>query len=566
MPLVLNVQVLDVRHASPSHTHEQYLTMFGSTVSIPLIITPSMCMDESDPARGYVIGTILFVSGIVTLLQVTFGVRLSIVQGGNFSFLTPTLTLLSLPQWKCPDPAMRALLSDDERYELWSSRMREVQGAIAVSAIFQIVLSFGGVIGLLLKIITPLTIVPTIAMVGLALFQEAKKKAATHWGVSVLTMLVVILCSQYLRNVTLPVPRCRRGDADGSQRRALRVPIFKLFPILFGIGISWVFCAILTVSEVLPPDSPARTDLRTSALYEAAWFRLPYPGQWGTPTVHAGPVFGMLAGVIASIVESIGDYYACAKISGAPPPPVHAINRGIAMEGIGCALAGIFGTGNGTTSYSENIGAIGITKVASRRVLQWGAVIMMLFGMTGKFGALFITMPEPIVGGMFIIMFSMITAVGFSSLQFVDLNSSRNLFVLGFSILFALILPTYMSEHKDAVRTGSDTFDQILYVLLSTSMFVGGFLGCVLDNTIPGTDEERGVLRWRQQSAMSDTTAPITTYDLPFGMSKIRSWNWTRYVPVSPTFRGFPPCRLGRCRRRVAPNGDVRQQEEVTRV
>ena len=74
----------------------------------------------------------------------------------------------------------------------------------------------------------------------------------------------------------------------------------------------------------------------------------------------------MLAGVLASMIESIGDYYACARLSGAPPPPKHAINRGIGMEGIGCLLAGAWGSGNGTTSYSENIGAIGITKVFLR--------------------------------------------------------------------------------------------------------------------------------------------------------------------------------------------------------
>ena len=71
----------------------------------------------------------------------------------------------------------------------------------------------------------------------------------------------------------------------------------------------------------------------------------------------------MLAAIFASIMESLGDYYACARMSGAPPPPSHAINRGIGMEGIGCILAGAWGTGNGTTTYSENIGAIGITKV-----------------------------------------------------------------------------------------------------------------------------------------------------------------------------------------------------------
>ena len=88
-----------------------------------------------------------------------------------------------------------------------------------------------------------------------------------------------------------------------------------------------------------------------------------FTGQWGTPTVSVAAVFGMLAGVLSSIIESVGDYYACARLSGAPPPPKHAINRGIAMEGVGCLLAGAFGSGSGTTSYSQNIGAIGITKV-----------------------------------------------------------------------------------------------------------------------------------------------------------------------------------------------------------
>ena len=53
------------------------------------------------------------------------------------------------------------------------------------------------------------------------------------------------------------------------------------------------------------------------------------PGQWGRPTVSVSGIFGMLAGVLAGMLESIGDYYACARLSGAPPPPIHAINRGM---------------------------------------------------------------------------------------------------------------------------------------------------------------------------------------------------------------------------------------------
>ena len=62
----------------------------------------------------------------------------------------------------------------------------------------------------------------------------------------------------------------------------------------------------------------------------------------------------MLAGVLASAIESVGDYYACARLSGAPPPPVHAINRGIGVEGVGCILAGVWGTGNDLTIRLQN--------------------------------------------------------------------------------------------------------------------------------------------------------------------------------------------------------------------
>lgn len=87
-------------------------------------------------------------------------------------------------------------------------------------------------------------------------------------------------------------------------------------------------------------------------------------------------VLGMMAGVLASTMESIGDYYACARLSGAPPPPNHAINRGIAMEGIGCILAALWGTGNGTTSYSQNIAALGITKVNKGVLPSWSSAML----------------------------------------------------------------------------------------------------------------------------------------------------------------------------------------------
>ena len=117
-------------------------------------------------------------------------------------------------------------------------------------------------------------------------------------------------------------------------------------------------CSTCFLLQLLPSISSAIISLTPSNPFST--------GQWGTPTVSAAGVFGMLAGVLASIIESMGDYYACARLSGAPPPPKHAINRGIGMEGLGCLIAGVIGSGNGTTSYSGNIAAIGITKVRSQ--------------------------------------------------------------------------------------------------------------------------------------------------------------------------------------------------------
>ncbi|KAG0415681.1 hypothetical protein HPB47_007139 [Ixodes persulcatus] len=81
------------------------------------------------------------------------------------------------------------------------------------------------------------------------------------------------------------------------------------------------------------------------------------------PRVSISVVLGMLSAILSSVVESVGDYYACARLSQVPTPPTHAINRGIWMEGIGCIAAGLWGGGCGLTSYSTNISIIAVTKV-----------------------------------------------------------------------------------------------------------------------------------------------------------------------------------------------------------
>ena len=79
---------------------------------------------------------------------------------------------------------------------------------------------------------------------------------------------------------------------------------------------------------------------------------------------------------------------------------------------------------------------------------------MLILGALGKFGALFATIPEPIVGGMFWTLFGMILAVGLSNLQYVNMNSSRNLFVLGFSFFTGMVIPDWLEKNPGAIDTG----------------------------------------------------------------------------------------------------------------
>ncbi|WAQ93888.1 S23A2-like protein [Mya arenaria] len=472
---------------------QHYLTAFGSTITVPLVIAPALCVDEDTVGLSEIISTIFFVSGLATILQTTLGTRLPIIQGATFAFLTPTFSILSLKRWECPytveretDPSLlNSTLPEpgsDEHREMWQLRLREIQGAIMVASIFQVVIGFTGLMGLVLRFIGPLAITPTIALIGIALFEAAADKASAQWYIAFMTMFLIALFSQYMRNIKIPCCTSERGKGCTTTR----MPIFSLFPVLLAMVLSWVICVILTAAGAFPEDKKAwgyyaRTDIKTDVLYKSEWFRFPYPGQWGMPTVSTAAVFGMLAGVLSSMIESVGDYFACARLAGAPPPPVHAVNRGIGVEGICCILAGAWGSGNGTTSYSENVGAIGITKV--------GGVIMIVLGCLGKFGALFVTIPDPVVGGMFMIMF------------------------------------------------GSEIADQIISVLLGTSMFVGGMTGFILDNTIPGTDDERGLTKWRQHGdGTGNQEADMSIYDLPLIQPYLDKIPLFRYLPFCPRF------------------------------
>ena len=268
---------------------QHYLTMFGSTVAIPLLLSSHLGLDDKPVQLGWLISTMFFVSGITTLIQSTWGNRLPLIQGGTFSFLAPTISICSM-----------AALADAG----WEVRLQHVQGAVIAGSFFEIVIGFSGLMGRLLRFVGPVTIAPTIALIGMALFRFGAPVAGTHWGIGGLTILLIILFSQYMRNT----------------HRA-----FELFPIMLGILLAWGTAAIFTASGSFGPGHPAHVSMDNVAA--APWLRVPYPFQWGLPVFGGAAIVGMLAGYLASMVESVGDYYACARLAGAPVPTAKVVNR-----------------------------------------------------------------------------------------------------------------------------------------------------------------------------------------------------------------------------------------------
>lgn len=503
---------------------QHYLAMFVATLSIPLVLSPYLCMDDDPVGQAKLVGTLFFTCGIITTIQVIFGIRLPIIQAGTFALLSPTIAYLSLPEMKCPNrvPAPKNITltplngtdiirGSVEHENLWQGRLSEIQGSLMVVACVEVVFGLSGAVGYLLRFIGPLSISPTIALLGLSLFGSASNFGAKHWPTCMVTMALILIFTLYLARFSVPCPSL---SIKRKRIGLKKIQIFNMFPVLIAMCVSWILCFILTVSDVLP--SEARTDAKIAVIRDSPWFRFPWPFQWGTPKVKLPAVLGLMAGILATTVESVGDYYACARLSGAPPPPPSAVNRGILVEGFGSFFDGILGTGNGTTSTSINVGVVGLTKVGSRSVVLVSAFLMSFFGVFCKFGAIFVTIPEPVVGGAFFMLFGMIVAVGISGLKAIDLNSPRNLTIFGFSFFFGLAVPQWVKNHPKAIDTGSNTADAALNVLISTSMFVGGVIGFILDNTVPGTKKERGLIHQDQDNIETDTTV----YDLPFNIGK----------------------------------------------
>lgn len=174
--------------------------------------------------------------------------------------------------------------------------------------------------------------------------------------------------------------------------------------------------------------------------------------------------------------------------------------------------------------------------MGSRVVVQCGACIIIAVSMIAKVGAMFATMPNSMTSALYCALFGLIVAVGLSNLQFVDLNSPRNQFIFGFAIFNAMSIAGpggYFSNLPAGENPfGKTNTSEILLAFFSSPMIVAFLSAFLLDNTVQGTREERGLHIWDNIKPQDVNNDPeyVEVYSLPIGLAKIfRNCNYLEY-------------------------------------
>ncbi|ESO98413.1 hypothetical protein LOTGIDRAFT_114480 [Lottia gigantea] len=336
----------------------------ASSLSTAFILSDTLCVAYDDPLRTKLFCSTLFMCGVCSVLQTTLGVRLPVYQGPSASFIVPLLALRRDIRWSC---------TDNTNNGVWTEPMNQhlnLSGSLMIASLIEIIIGGTGLVAPLLKYIGPITVAPTISLIGLSLVKVPIIYSRPQWVIAFFGALLVLIFSLYLYKIKIPMPRlnCLKKNNDEKLKPRSQFAIFQILPILLSIIILWIVAAILTITDTLSTDPEsleykARTDSKLNIVSMTPWFSIPYPGQFGLPRTSTAVIVGFSAATISSLIESVGDYFAAAKSCQVPAPPDHAITRGILIEGIGSILSGAVGVGHATTSYSGNIAAITLSKV-----------------------------------------------------------------------------------------------------------------------------------------------------------------------------------------------------------
>lgn len=404
---------------------QHILAMFAGIIAVPLIVGAAIGLSQAE--MTILIQGAMISSGIGTLIQTLgfwrIGSRLPLAMGTAFVFMTPMISVGG------------------------TLGIQAVMGAAIVGGIVEIVASF-----LLPKIrswFSPLVTGTVVSLVGLGLipvgFNWAAGGSGPHFGSPISFLIAGLVLA-----VILLINRFFGGFVNS-------------IAIVVAIVVGYIVAALFGVLDLSP-------------VAEAQWVALPELFAFGPPKFYLSAILVILVGQFGSILETLGDVFATGAVIRRDIKE-REVQGAIAADGLASSVAALV-NGMPITVFTQNIGVISITGVASRFAVAAGGVLLVLLGLFPKLAGLVSAMPSPVLGGAGIVMFGAIAVAGIQQVASVPNFGQREILI----VATALSIGLGFSLAPDAALVN---LPQGLRVFLETGTAVGGVTVMLLERLFP---------------------------------------------------------------------------------
>ena len=417
---------------------QHVLVMYAGAVAVPLIVGRALKLSPEQVAL--LISADLFCCGLVTLIQSLgfgryFGIRLPVMMGVTFAAVGPMVAFAN---------AMPGV-----------DGARAIFGAIIGAGVISMIIA--PIVSKLLRFFPPVVTGTIIAIIGISLM-----RVGVGWalgGPASLAQSVDV--PKLVAMVDGVKATAAAAAANGGATPALRLPgpipmvdnlnygslenmaiagavlLFILLLVKYARG----FVANISVLLGIVAGCAvaiAMGKMNFDKVDKAGWFDFVTPFAFGMPTFDIVMILTMTLVMIVVMIESTGMFLALSDLTGKKiDQPMLA--AGLRTDGLGTLIGGIFNTFP-YTSFSQNVGLVGVTGVKSRWVCVAGGVIMIILGLLPKMAAFVEAIPQFVLGGAGLVMFGMVAATGIRILSSVDYRTNRNnLYIVALSIGFGLI-------------------------------------------------------------------------------------------------------------------------------
>ncbi len=410
---------------------QHVLAMFASNVTPSIIVAGAAGLQFGGAEQVYLIQMAMLFAGIATLFQTIgfgpVGARLPIMQGTSFAFVG---VLAGIAATQGLGVALTSCIIGGLIHFALGSVIANIRYLFPPLVTGLVILAIG------------LYLVPVgikYAAGGAADFQMAAESFGSlmHWTVA-LTVIVVALGFKFITKGILSNAAILLGLIAGY-----------LVAFMFGM-------------------------VNFAAVDKASWLTglqtLPYGFEF-----NLGAVIGVTLVSIVSAVETVGDTSATAKAGAGREATDEEISGATYADGLGTAVAGVFG-GLPNTSFSQNVGIVGMTGIMSRHVVTIAGVIMVICGLVPKIGAVIASMPLPVLGGGVIVMFGMVAAAGLNVLSEIKM-SRRNMIIIALSLSIGLGF--------NLVPTAVQYLPGIWKTLATSAVAPTAFLAIILNQILP---------------------------------------------------------------------------------